>query len=91
MRPTIKEEDLQHLSNFKSQQQSKIRSEFIGQLESLKQSLFSGNMSDIKKINGQPVTGKLFTKILAEYLQIINNDQLPRVNDVWSSVLREAN
>ena len=47
-------------------------------------------MSDIKKINGQEITGKLFARILAEYLQIINNNQLPKVNDVWSFVVKES-
>lgn len=69
----------------------KIRTEFLGQIEELREDIFTGSVEDIKIINGQKLTGKTLLKVLQEYVNIINEGELPNVCDVWDNIVKSCN
>ena len=58
VRPTIKEEELADLSK------GKLRTEFLSEIEAIREDVFGGSSADLKKINDHNLNGKLFSDLL---------------------------
>lgn len=80
VRPTISEEDLVDLNK------AKIRTQFVNQIETIRDEVFSGSHEDLKKIKGHPLNGKLLADLLDECIGVLNNNGLPELTSIWESV-----
>lgn len=71
VRPTINEKDLVDLNG------CKLRTEFVSEIEAIKEEVFSGRHEDLKKIDGCPLNGKLLSDLIEKCIAVINSNGLP--------------
>ncbi|KAF4720939.1 hypothetical protein FOZ62_008420 [Perkinsus olseni] len=79
--PVIDEEKLQALDTVPYRQ---LRGEFRDQIELMKRKVFRDCTP--KTINGVPVTGVTFARLLDQYIHSINSKEVPRVGSVWQAL-----
>ncbi|KAF4693787.1 hypothetical protein FOZ60_010186 [Perkinsus olseni] len=79
--PVIDEEKLQALDTVPYHH---LRGEFRDQIELMKRKVFRDCAP--KTINGVPVTGVTFARLLDQYVHSINSKEVPRVGSVWQAL-----
>jgi hypothetical protein len=55
-------------------------------IETIREEVFSGSRSDIKRIRNSPLTGKLLAALLDECLGVLNENRIPEIKLMWESI-----
>ena len=79
VRPITEEGNLQNLEKM---DQSKLRPEFLDQVNKLRKNVL--NNIKPKKMNGNVLTGPMFTELLSSYVQMINDGAVPVIQSAWT-------
>ena len=86
VRPCVQESDLQQLQNLP---QSCLRDEFVCQIQTLREKLFTGIVNTPFLSNGRPVSGEGFIDLVKFYVKSINEGKLPAVREATEYLCRE--
>lgn len=86
VKPMIEEQDLQNLSEIEFE---KFRPEFISQVIAFREDLFSSIR--VKTLGDQVLSGELFGRLVQQYVQAINEKQIPVIENTWYYVAMEHN
>ena len=81
VRPVTDENKLQNIIQLKD---IELRSEFLEQVMSLRKKILTSCKP--KQISGISLNGELYCEMINDYIQAINNDEIPKVEDLFSSV-----
>ncbi len=79
VRPLTSEENLQNLIRV---DQSKLRPEFVDQMNTLKKKVL--NKVKPKIINGKKLNGEMFFNLMNTYVTSINNGAVPNIENAWT-------
>ena len=86
VRPTIEEQDLQHLDGLQANQ---LRSEFVQQVGELRRkTMFEAKP---KKVNGQEVSGEVLVGLMERYVEAFNSGAVPNIDIAWNYVCKVQN
>lgn len=85
VRPALEESDLKNLAGLPN---NRLRREFLDGVAQLKQKIFLNAVP--KNINGQPVNSLVFTELLENYVDAINNNGIPNITSAWEQVTEQA-
>ncbi len=78
-------EDESQLQNLNSLYLGEMRPEFVKQFSLFKSKVFAE--CPTKMINGKPVTGRMMSSLIEQYVKAINEGAVPNISTAWESVI----
>jgi len=82
VRPVLDESQLQVLNTLKL---NDMRPEFVRQFRLFKDKIFSE--CPAKLVHGKPVTGRMLSNLLDQYVKAINEGAVPNISTAWDAVV----
>lgn len=82
VRPVDDEDTLQRLNSVKL---GDMRPEFVKQFTMFKSKVFAE--CPVKMINGKPVTGRMMSSLIEQYVKAINEGAVPNISTAWENVI----
>lgn len=84
VRPCENEKDLQNLNKLPDEF---IRKEFLAQAKSLRSKIFKKVKA--KSLNNMFINGDQFVQLCKTYIEAINNDKVPNIQNAWSYICKQ--
>ena len=86
VRPTEEERALQ---NIQDADDSLLRKEFVGQMQTLREKVFKRVKP--KQLNGKFLTGQMFLELCQAYTESINKGSVPSIQSAWTNLCKNEN
>ena len=84
VRPVINENQLQNLESLEDYE---LRHDFLEQLTSLRNTLFTH--ASTKKLNGNELDGRMMAQLIEQYITKLNGNDVPVVQNIWDYICEE--